>query len=142
MAVTIDPELSLIKVMAVAGRPLEKDMQLSRLQAIDRLQKLQERFKDLWIGQSPWLVLNGYCCPNVAVEKMLAKMDEYSDPVGMIGVAYLPHSRKIGILKMLFRARADTQARELVERAAAALEQNLPGLIQPLDPLKGASDTE
>ena len=117
---------------------------MSRLQAIDRLQKLQERFRDLWIGPSPWLVLNGYALPNVAVEEMLKKMDEYGDPVGMIGAAFLPHSKRIGILKMMFRGKADARARQLVEKAADALEKNLPGLIRPLplDPLKGSGGTE
>ena len=141
-AATRDPELSLIKTIAVASRPLEEDMKLSRLQAIDRLQKLQERFRDLWVGPSPWLVLNGYALPNAPVDTMLKKMDEYGDPVGMVGIAFLPRSKRIGVLKMLFRGKADARARKLVERAADEAVRCLPGLIRPLDPLKGSGGTQ
>src|SRR5689334_785207 len=101
-----ETERSLIRTLAGSSRHPDKDLNLSRLQAIDRLQKLHERFREYWIGTSPWLVLDGYALPNAPVDKMLKKMDEYGDAVGMVGIAFLPHSQKIGVLKMLFRSKA------------------------------------
>lgn len=129
-------ELSLLKTIAGASRPLDEDLNLSKLQAIDRLQKLQERFRDLWIGPSPWLVLDGYALPNAPVDEMLKKMDEHGDAVGMVGIAFLPNSGKIAVLRMLFRSKANARAQQLVERAAAEAVRRLPALMRQLDPLR------
>jgi hypothetical protein len=115
----VNPEQSLIKTIAVAARPLQKDMKLSRLQAIDRLQKLRDRFSEQWIGQSPCLVLkDAWILPNGPIDKMLAAMESHGDPVGMVGIAWLTHSKRVAILKMLFRAKADKEAIKAVEKSA------------------------
>ena len=95
-------------------------MGLTRLGAIDRMRKLHAKFREQWIGASPCLVLaDGYMLwPSVTVDNMLAKMDEHGDPVGMVGIAWLAHSKRVGILQMVFRAKADTAAKKAVQRAA------------------------
>ncbi len=139
-----DTELSLIKTIAVAARPLEADLPMSRLQMIDRLQKLQAKFRELWISPGPWLVMDGYALPNAPVDKMLKKMDEYGDPVGMVGIAFLPHSGKTAVLKMLFRSKADARAVRIMENAADALAKNWQEHIRQIeiDLLKGRGKTE
>jgi hypothetical protein len=130
-------ERRLIRTIAGAARPLDEDLGLSRLEMIDRLQKLQSKFADYWIGTSPWLVLDGYALANGPVDRMLKRMDEYGDAVGMVGIAFLPHSQKIGVLKMLFRSKDNARARQLIEKAAEEAVRRLPGLIRQIDPLKG-----
>ena len=50
-------ERTFIRTVAGAVRPLDEDLHLSELEAIDRLQKLSEKFNTLWLKGSPWLVL-------------------------------------------------------------------------------------
>jgi hypothetical protein len=112
-------ELKLLKTIAGASRPLGEDLGLSELQAIDRLQKLQAKFRDQWIGQSPCLVLrDAWILPNGPIPKMLHAMEKHGEPVGMVGIAWLTHSKKIGILQMLFKSKADKEAQRAVKKAA------------------------
>jgi len=134
-------EMSLIKTIARASRPLDEDLNLSKLQAIDRLQKLHERFREQWIGPSPWLVLeDGWTMPHYApVEKTLQAMDKHGAAVGMVGIAWLPTAKRIGILQMLFRSKADKKSSEMVRQSAEEAMRRLPGLLQQLNiPLKGS----
>jgi len=118
-AVETTTERTLIRTIAGAARPLEEDLKLSRLQAIDRLQKLQEKFKEQWIGQSPCLVLkDAWILPNGPIDRMLKTMDNHGDPVGMVGLALLPTARRVGILQMLFKAKADKDAQKAMKKAA------------------------
>ncbi len=132
-------ERTLIRTIAGAARPLEEDLNLSRLQAIDKLQKLQEKFREQWIGPSPWLVLeDGWTIPNAPVDKMLKAMDKHGEPVGMVGIAWLTHSKRIGILQMLFRSKTDKKSSQMVKQSAEEALRRLPGLIRQIDPLKGS----
>jgi len=143
MDTTARTELALMRTIAGAARPLEEDLKISRLQAIDRLQKLQEKFQEQWIGPSPWLVLeDGWTIPNAPVDKMLKAMDKHGDPVGMVGIAFLTHSKRVGILQMLFRGKADKQSSKAVRESAEEALRRLPGLIKQIDPLKGSGATE
>jgi len=135
-------ERILIRTIAGATRPLDEDLKLSRLQAIDRLQKLQEKFREQWVGPSPWLVLaDGWTIPNAPVDKMLKAMDKHGDPVGMVGIAWLTHSKRMGILQMLFRSKADKKSNEMVRQSAEEALRRLPDLIRQINPLKGRGET-
>jgi len=135
-------ERTLIRTIAGASRPLDEDLNLSPLQAIDRLQKLRAKFHDQWIGPSPWLVLaDGWTMPHYAgIEKILEKMREHGDAVGMVGIAWLPTAQRIGILEMLFRSKADKKAIKMVKQSAEEAKRRLPELIRQLDPL-GAEES-
>lgn len=138
-----DTELRLLKTIAVASRPLQNDMNLSRLETIDRLQKLHAKFREQWIGPSPWLVLeDGWTMPHYAkVETILSKMHEHGDAVGMVGIAWMPTAKRIGILQMLFRKKADKKSSATVRASAEEALRRLPGLLQQLDiPLKGSGE--
>lgn len=113
-------------------------MPLSKLQAIDRLQKLQDKFSEQWIGQSPCLVLkDSWILPNGPVDKMLAAMDKHGDAVGMVGIAWLKHSKRVGILQMLFRTKADKDALKAVKQAADEAMIALQDYVKQADLLRG-----
>ena len=136
-----EKEMSLIKTIARASRPLDEDLDLSKLQAVDKVQKLHERFREQWIGPSPWLVLeDGWTMPHYApVEKTLSAMEKHGDAVGMVGIAWLPTAKRIGILQMLFRRKANKHASEMVRQSAEEAMRRLPGLLQQVNiPLKGS----
>jgi hypothetical protein len=136
-------ERTLIRTIAGSARPLEEDLKLSSLQAIDRLQKLQEKFREQWVGQSPCLVLkDGWILPNGPIEKMLGAMDKHGDPVGMVGIAWLTHSKRVGILQMLFRSKADKKAIDVVKRAANEALIAWQDYVKGVDLLKGRDKTE
>ena len=136
-----DQELALIRTIAVAQRPLEEDLKWSRLQIIDRLQKIQERFKEQWVGSSPCLVLkDGWILPNGPIDKMLAAMDKHGDAVGMVGIAWLTHAKRVAILQMLFRAKADKNAQAVMKRAADSALERWNEYVRQLNPLKGSED--
>jgi hypothetical protein len=123
---TANTDLSLIRAIAGAGRKLTKDMALSPLQAIDRLQKLHTQFQDHWITP-PWLVLEresdgrSYTLPaNMPVEKMLNDIKEHGQPIGIVGLAKLTAKRWTAF-KMMFRA--DAKSRKTVEQSAAEAER-------------------
>lgn len=134
-------ERNLIRTIAGSARPLDEDLKLTRLGAIDRLQKTHEKFREQWIGPSPWLVLeDGWTIPNAPVEKMLKAMDKHGEPVGMVGIAWLTHSKRVGILQMLFRSKADAKAAKAVKESAEEALRRLPGLIRQIDPLEGKAE--
>lgn len=138
-------ELRLLKTIAGASRPLDEDLELTPLQAIDRLQTLHKKFREQWIGPSPWLVLkNGWTMAHYEpVEKILQAMEKNGEAVGMVGIAWLPTAKRIGILQMLFRRKADKHAGEMVRQSAEEAMRRLPGLLQQIDiPLKGSGETK
>jgi hypothetical protein len=109
-------ERALIRTIAGASRKLDEDLKLSSLQAIDRLQKLDTKFRPLW-WKHPFLVLeDSYALPaRMPVQKMLAEIAAHGQPIGIVGVAVLS-DKKWNVLKMMFRA--DAKARETVENSA------------------------
>jgi hypothetical protein len=104
-------------MIARAERELEKDLGLSELQAIDRVQKLHRRFEHQWIG-APWLVLpDTYCCSaTMPVHQMLESIAEHGQPCGIVGLALLPHTKykakspTYRVLKMFFRKSKECRA--------------------------------
>ena len=112
-----ETELTLIRKIAGASRPLDKDLNLSALQAIDRLQKLDEQFAPLW-WKHPFLVLeDSFTLPApMPVSNMLAQIEAHGQPIGVVGVAVLS-TRKWIVLKQMFRK--DAKAVETVEGSAA-----------------------
>jgi hypothetical protein len=108
--------LSLVRTIAVASRKLDEDMNLSPLQAIDRLQKLHGKFQKHWYG-SPWLVLvDGHPLPaSVPVGKMLEEIEKHGEPIGIVGVARIT-KRQDSVLVMNFRE--DERSQKTVEKSA------------------------
>jgi hypothetical protein len=107
---------ALIRTIAGASRKLDEDLNLSSLQAIDRLQKLDEKFRPLW-WKHPFLVLeDGYAIPaHMPVPTMLAQIETHGQPVGIVGVATLS-TKKWTVLKQMFRE--DEKSRNTVESSA------------------------
>jgi hypothetical protein len=106
-------DTSLIRLIAGSNRELTANMDLSPLQAIDRLQKLHERYKDAWAG-SPWIVLpgsdtrkdgKGILPATMPVPEMLDAIKEYGAPCGIVGLAVLS-DRTARVLKIHFRKEA------------------------------------
>jgi hypothetical protein len=115
-------ERSLIRTIAGASRKLDEDLNLSPLQAIDRLIKINAKFKGLWI-HFPWLVLAGgqHLAANMPVPQMLAAIAKHGDPVGIAGVGLLQETKRYTTLKMMFRK--DEKSRTTLEKSAdTALE--------------------
>ena len=108
--------LSLVRTIAVASRKLDDDMNLSPLQAIDRVQKLDAKFKKHWY-LSPWLVLaDGHpLLASVPVAKMLEEIEEHGAPIGIVGVAHIT-TRQDSVLVMKFRK--DERSQKIVEKSA------------------------
>ena len=110
-------ERALIRTIAGASRKLDQDLTLSPLQAIDRVQKLSEKFRGFWIGY-PWLVLEDcYTIPaHMPVQKMLEEIAAHGGPVGIVGMALLPATRRYAVMQMMFRK--DEKSRKTVQRSA------------------------
>lgn len=96
---------------------MDEDLTLSQLEAIDRLIKINARFKGLWIN-FPWLVLadGRRLAANMPVPQMLAEIQKYGDPIGIAGVALLQEAKRYTTLKMMFRK--DEESRTTVEKSA------------------------
>jgi hypothetical protein len=114
----------LIRTIAGASRKLDEDLTLSPLQAIDRLQKIAAKFQAFWVGQ-PWLVLEAeadgrsFTIPaHMPVPKMLDEIAAHGAPVGLVGMALLPATRRYAVMQMMFRK--DEKSRKAVERSAKA----------------------
>lgn len=112
-------EITLVRTIAVAARPLKSDMNLSPLQAIDRLQKLHAKFQEHWISP-PWLVLSDcYTLPaNMPVAKMLEEISRHGQPIGIVGVVQLKATLRYSVLQMTFRK--DKESRNMVAISAQA----------------------
>jgi hypothetical protein len=119
--------------VAGASRKLDEDLNLSPLQAIDRLQKLHEKFREQWIGPSPWLVLEDCYVlpPNMPVAKMLEEMTTHGRPIGIVGMALLKLSKRYAVLRMMFLK--DTKSRKTIETSAKAAEGLLLDQLQQID---------
>lgn len=130
---TVSTEHSLIRTIASASRKLDKDLDLSPLQAIDRLQRLSNQFQEQWIGPSPWLVLEDcYTLPaKMPVQKMLEEMETHGQPIGIVGMALLSVSNRHTVLQMLFRK--DEKSRKTVERSANAARRILTSAVMKID---------
>jgi hypothetical protein len=120
-------EISLIRLIAGSHRELKESMDLSPLQCIDRVQKLYQRFKDVWVGW-PWLVLPAidergvYCLPaTMPVSEMLAAIEKHGAPCGIVGLALLSDG-KARLLNMPFRTEA--KCRNAVNESADAAWRN------------------
>ena len=111
-------EKTLIRTIAGAARPLDEDLNLSPLQAIDRLQKFSEKFRELWLYYSPWLVLkDGWTlAAQMPVQDMLADIKTHGEPVGIVGIAELTFSKRDAVLRLYFRK--DKKSRETVDASA------------------------
>jgi len=113
-------ERALIRTVAGATRKLDEDLNLSPLQAIDRLQKLHERFHEHWIRPSPWLVLEDcWTLPaSMPVAKMLEDIQTHGKPIGIVGAAWLESVQRDVVLRMSFRR--DEKSRKTIEISAQA----------------------
>jgi hypothetical protein len=134
-------ERTLIRTIAGASRPLDKDLGLSTLQAIDRLQKLSEKFREQWIRPSPWLVLeDSWTLPaSMPVAKMLEDMQTHGGPIGIVGMCLLKYSQRYAVLKMLFRK--DQKSRKTVEESERAAMEHLMAYVQHIPKLnEGTKD--
>ena len=112
-------ERTLIRTIAGAARPLNEDLDLTALQAIDRLQKLHAKFSEHWI-RPPWLVLeDGYVLPvNLSVADMLEEMGKHGKHIAIVGPVLLPTTRSVNAFRMMFRK--DAKSRKTAEVSARA----------------------
>src|SRR5438309_1659734 len=110
-------ERALVRTIAGASRKLDEDLDLSALQGIDRLLKINAKFKGLWI-HFPWIVLEGgqHLAANMPVPQMLAEIAKHGQPIGIAGVALLKTTQRFTALKMMFRK--DEKNRKTVEKSA------------------------
>lgn len=115
----------MIRTIAGASRKLDENLNLSPLQAIDRLQKIHAKFHEQWIVPSPWLVLEDcWTIPaSMPVPKMLEDMEKHGKPLGIVGAARLKFSQRHAVLRMLFRK--DEKSRKTVETSAQAALNDL-----------------
>jgi len=115
----VSTERALIRTVAGASRKLDEDLNLSSLQAIDRLQKLNVKFREHWIA-FPWLVLEDcFTLPaQMPIPKMLEEIAAHGNPVGIVGVALLKTTQRYTVLRQMFRK--DEKSRKTVERSAQA----------------------
>jgi hypothetical protein len=143
MVANTSTERALIRTVAGATRKLDEDLKLSPLQAIDRLQKLHAKFREQWIGPSPWLVLEDCYVlpPNLPVEKMLEEIAAHGQPIGMVGMAFLKFSKRYAVLQMSFRSRKDEKSRKTIERSAKAAEGLLITQLHQIDVLKSEGES-
>lgn len=118
-------ERTLIRTIAGAQRPLDEDLNLTSLKAIDKLQNLNEKFREQWIHPSPWLVLEDcWVLPaNMPVAKMLEDIEQHGKPIGIVGAALLKFSNKYAILRMMFRK--DEKSRKTIDASAQAALDDL-----------------
>ena len=114
-------ERTLIRTIAGASRKLDEDLDLSDLQAIDRLQDLDRRFREHWVGH-PWLVLEDrHVLPaDMPVQNMLDQITKHGRPIGIVGVAWLTRRRET-VFRMMFRK--DEKNRKTVEGSAKDAEE-------------------
>lgn len=141
MNVQAQTERALVRTIAGASRRLREDLALSPLQAIDRLQKLSEKFREQWIGPSPWLVLEDcWTLPaSVPVPKMLEAMERHGQPIGIVGMCLLKYSQRYAVLKLMFRK--DEKSRKTVgESEQAAMERLIAYVRQVPNLNEGAKD--
>jgi hypothetical protein len=126
---------SLGRTIASASRKLEKDINLTPLKAIDRLQQLSNDFRDQWIGPSPWLVLEDcYCLPaKMPVQKMLEEMETHGAAIGIVGMALLKETSRHAVLRMLFRK--DARSKQTVERSFQTAQRILLDAVMKIDVL-------
>jgi hypothetical protein len=137
---TPSTERTLIRTIAGASRKLDEDLNLSPLQTIDRVQKLNTQFQEYWVGH-PWLVLEDcYTLPaHMPVAKMLEEINRHGVPVGIVGIALLTKKR-YSVFRMMFRK--DEKSRKTVERSADAADAMVSEHIRDLKNLHEATNNE
>jgi hypothetical protein len=137
---TPSSERTLVRTIAGASRKLDEDLNLSPLQTIDRVQKLNTQFQQYWVG-SPWLVLeDGHPLPaNMPVAEMLEEISRRGVPVGIVGVALLTKKR-YSVFRMMFRK--DEKSRNAVERSAKDADSKMNEHIRSLKNLHEATKNE
>lgn len=111
---------SLIRTFAGSARRLDEDLNLTHLQAIVRLHKLDADFAGHWYGH-PWLVLaDGFCLPaDMPVPKMLDSIEAHGRPVGIAGVAQIT-ARQDRVLALNFCKDAASRKRVADSQKEAA----------------------
>ena len=109
---------SLLRTIAGASRKLSEDLNLSPLQAIDRLQKLDAQFREHWYFH-PWLVLEDcFTLPaHMPVARMLEEFEAHGGPIGIVGAARIT-AQQDSVFKMMFRS--DSKSQKTVEASAQA----------------------
>jgi hypothetical protein len=134
-------ERALIRTIAGASRKLDQDLELSPLQAIDRLLKMNVNFKELWV-HFPWLVLEHgqHLAANMPVPQMLAEIEKHGEPIGLAGVALLQTTQRYTALKMMFRK--DEKSRKTVEKSAEVALDVLTRRIRRMQELWESVDTQ
>ena len=115
-------------------------MDLSPLQAIDRLHKLRDEYKDQWMGPSPWLVLEDcFTLPiQMPVPKMLKEMELHGQPIGIVGMGFLKENHQVVVLQRLFRK--DAESRKTVEVSTQAAKNILLDTMKRMDLLPKVKD--
>jgi hypothetical protein len=127
-------------MIAGAQRELTKDLDLSTLQKVDRLLKLDQRFKGRWIG-SPWFVCpDVYCIPaTMPVPQILESIAEHGEPCGIVGMALLPQSQTYRVLKVQFRS--NKECKQAVNKSAeSATDKFIDTAQKIIDLHKGKGD--
>jgi hypothetical protein len=116
-------EKSLTRMIAGATRKLDTDLNLTTLQAIDKLQRLDSQYRERWYGH-PWLILADKFTlkADMPVAAMLAEIEKHGPPVGIVGVAAVTSVRD-SVFAMHFRA--DSKSRKIVEESAQVAQRYL-----------------
>jgi hypothetical protein len=80
---------------------------------------MHAKFPEQWVTP-PWLVLpDCYCLPaNMAVANMLEDISKHGEPIGIVGMALLPGSKRYAVLKMAFKK--DRKSLEMIEVSGQA----------------------
>lgn len=127
-------ELALIRTIAGASRRLDEDLDLSPLQAIDRLQKLDAKFREQWIDVPQLVLGDGHTLPaNMPVPQMLTEIAEHGIPIGIVGTALLKSTQRYTVLRMMFRK--DEKSWKTVEASAQAAMDRLTERIRRIQNL-------
>jgi|SRR6185312_2154122 len=141
MNIEAQTERALIRTIAGASRKLDEDIKLSPLQAIDRLQKLDAKFRAQWIS-FPWLVLSDCytIAANMPVPQMLTEIERHGAPIGIVGMCLLKHSQRYAVLTMMFRK--DEKSRKTVQKSAQAAMEHLTGHVRNIRLHEGMNEKQ
>lgn len=102
-----DEERSVVAMIAAAGRPLTKDMDITELGAIDLLHRQAARAK--WL--SIVLVCNDdtWIMPSVPVDDAIQRIRKHGGAIGLVGVTIV--NRRFQILKRPLKMGAEVNAK-------------------------------
>jgi hypothetical protein len=132
-------ERALIRTIAGASRKLNEDIKLSPLAAIDKLQKLNAKFREQWISY-PWLVLADCytIAANMPVPQMLEEIARHGNPIGIVGMCLLKHSQRYAVLTMMFRK--DEKSRKTVAKSGEAATEILASNVRNIRLHEGVNE--